>query len=58
MDDESLEVHVLKLLKAFFRIESSATRQIIVALTESAASGTSLKAEFIARQSSGGIKPN
>ena len=49
---------VLKLLTAFFQIQSPTTRQILVALTESAARGASLTAQYFERGKPQGVKPN
>jgi hypothetical protein len=46
---DSQDEQVLKLLKAFFQIEHAATRHLIVALTESVASGASVEAKYFAR---------
>jgi hypothetical protein len=58
VDQDPLEVQVLKLLKAFFEIENPNTRQAIVTLTESRASEDSFKAEASAHQKPSETKLN
>jgi hypothetical protein len=49
MDQDLLDIQIIRLLKAFFRIEDAETRKILLAITEAAARGASVKAEVFSR---------
>ena len=46
VDFESQGIQLLKLMKAFFKIKSPATRRVIVALTESMAAGATVPSPY------------